>query len=525
MFPVLFHRYVYIIGILTLMGGLSLSPFLISLGQFILAGNWLFEFRFKQKWQQIKNRPALIFFLSVIIIHAIWLINTKNIEPAINDLKIKLPLLALPIIFSSAKPLNKAEFKFILHAFILSIVIATFISSMVFLGFTKHQSHNAREASLFISHIRFAILVVIGFYTLLECSFTKTYQYNFLKIIYPVILIWFLAFIIVFSASTGGALFFLTLPIIVYSWLKQQRSQAIKYTAAVVFTLITASAIAYLGNSIKKFNTRNEVDFSQLDTTTINGNQYIHFDWDAYENKDLIWIYVCDEELGNEWNKISPIKINKQDERGQLIRHTLIRYLTSKGLRKDSAGISMLTTEDIRLIEQGYTNHIFKKSYSLYPRLYQYFWEIEHYIESGDPNAHSLTMRIEYIINAFNAFRRHLWFGTGTGDVNEEILKQYELDKSVLNERWRYRSHNQYLTFLLTFGIIGFIILVVCLYIGIKKVQPYIDRIALAFLIIIAISMLTEDTLETQAGATITAFFLSLLLFGRKTKPEYDKET
>jgi hypothetical protein len=36
------------------------------------------------------------------------------------------------------------------------------------------------------------------------------------------------------------------------------------------------------------------------------------------------------------------------------------------------------------------------------------------------------------------------------------------------------------------------------------------------FFIIIFMSMLTEDTLETQAGATFFAFFNALLLFGRR---------
>ena len=36
------------------------------------------------------------------------------------------------------------------------------------------------------------------------------------------------------------------------------------------------------------------------------------------------------------------------------------------------------------------------------------------------------------------------------------------------------------------------------------------------FFFIMIVSMLSDDTIETQAGATMFAFFYSLLLFGRK---------
>ncbi|NJK85175.1 MAG: hypothetical protein HC906_03650 [Bacteroidales bacterium] len=97
------------------------------------------------------------------------------------------------------------------------------------------------------------------------------------------------------------------------------------------------------------------------------------------ENGYYIWLYVCDQELEEEWNKISQLPFNGQDKRGQELRHTLIRYLTSKGLRKDSAGISKLSEKDILAVENGDANVLFTKKLSLYPRLYQIIWEFDVY--------------------------------------------------------------------------------------------------------------------------------------------------
>ena len=202
----------------------------------------------------------------------------------------------------------------------------------------------------------------------------------------------------------------------------------------------------------------------------------------------------------------------------QSLRSTLIRYLASLGYSKDSVGISKLNSKDITLIEGGVSNHLMKNKWALYPRVYELFWEIENYIATGDPSGHSLSLRYELAKNGINTAKRFFWFGTGTGDANDEIMQQYELDETVLNNNWRFRPHNQYLTFFVAFGFFGFALIVVLFSIGIIKEKNNLDFISLAFLLIALISMLSEDTLETQAGVTFFAFFLSLLFLGRNLK-------
>jgi len=254
-----------------------------------------------------------------------------------------------------------------------------------------------------------------------------------------------------------------------------------------------------------------------LEKFTLNGNRYAHFpEENDYENNQRVWLYVCDDELQKEWGKVSTIDFKGRDKRDQLVRTTLVRYITSMGNRKDSAGFSKLSDQDIQMIEEGYTNCIYKNRLSVYPRLYQIFWEIESYMRYGNPSGHSLTQRIEYIKNAIHVIHRHFWFGTGTGDVEDEIQHQYLLDKSKLESKWQLKAHNQLVTFFLSFGLIGFLIILISLYKTLRLEISNIDFIAFAFLLIILFSMVNEDTFETQAGASFFAFFISLLIFGRK---------
>jgi len=46
--------------------------------------------------------------------------------------------------------------------------------------------------------------------------------------------------------------------------------------------------------------------------------------------------------------------------------------------------------------------------------------------------------------------------------------------------------------------------------------RKFSDYFFLVFFIIVMLSMIPEDTIESQAGVTFFAFFYSLFLFGKK---------
>jgi hypothetical protein len=511
------HRFIFLFGTILIAVALPFSPLLLSIGQFILAGNWIAELGFRRKFNVLIQRKSIVFFLIIYLVHLIWIINSTNLNYALHDLKIKLPIFVLPIIYGTAQPLSRHEFKVILHFFLTSVLLATFVSVTVFLGLTKIEPFDYRNLSIFISHIRFALLIVLSIYILLSLIICyKPYQY-FSSWIYLAILLWFVFFIVFLGAFTGVIVLLLVSPFALLFWLKTKEGKNYRRMGTMVLTIVLVGILLYIGLSVQKYWSREIIDETKLEQYTVNGNRYSHFpkNYD-YENDERVWIYVCEKELKSEWEKLSQIKYDGKDKRGQFIRTTLVRYLTSMSVRKDSTGISSLSDQDVKMVENGYTNYIYKKKLAVYPRLYQLFWEIENYMRYGNPSGHSVTQRIEYFKNALHAIQRHFWFGTGTGDVNDEIQVQYTLDKTLLAEKWQFRAHNQILTFLLTFGIIGFLLIIAAIYFTLRKEKANIDFIALTFLLIVLFSMFNEDTFETQSGASFFAFFFSLLIFGRK---------
>jgi hypothetical protein len=279
-----------------------------------------------------------------------------------------------------------------------------------------------------------------------------------------------------------------------------------------VFTLLVG---VFLTKSIKQFYKIENINFEKLEHKTSSGNQYKHFKSKKdIENGNYVWIYISYKELKQEWNKRSNISFEGLDGKNQKLRVTLVRYLTSKGFRKDSVGVSNLTDVDINNIELGMANYIYQNKYSLYALLYKVIWEIDVYRKGNNPAGNSITQRIEFLKAAKGIISDNFCFGVGTGDVKDSFQNQYEIIKSKLPKKKRLRAHNQYVTFLLTFGIFGCILLFVAMFYPVAKKKGFSNYLFLTFFLIVLLSFMNEDTLETQIGITFFSYFYSLFLFG-----------
>ena len=144
-------------------------------------------------------------------------------------------------------------------------------------------------------------------------------------------------------------------------------------------------------------------------------------------------------------------------------------------------------------------------------------WQIREYRNGGDPSAHSITQRFEYFSTGISIVKNHFWLGVGTGDVPGAFEEQYRTDDSQLEKDWRLRAHNQYLTFLISFGIFGFILIMSVLLFPVFGEKAWKSYYSGIFLVIAFLSMLNEDTLETSVGAVFFAYFYALFLFSKQT--------
>jgi O-antigen ligase len=172
-----------------------------------------------------------------------------------------------------------------------------------------------------------------------------------------------------------------------------------------------------------------------------------------------------------------------------------------------------LTQEDIRNIENGVPT-VLATNGGFMDRLLGLKNEL---LYTNDPNGQSISQRFIYWNTGLKILKKNWLYGVGAGDIHLAFQMQYNRDKSPLTKENRNRTHNQYLSYMITFGILGMLIFLGILHQFFKQVKQQKDILALLFLTIACLSFLVEDTLETQMGVTFFAFFFGLFLSRNST--------
>ncbi|MBI9055306.1 MAG: O-antigen ligase family protein [Bacteroidales bacterium] len=480
--------------------------------------NYILELDFKRKFQILKDDKSILIFSLIFLIHLIWFFNTQNFKYAFHDIGNKAILILYPIIIGTSEKFSRKRIKIILLWFSASVVVSSLISTGILVGAFNIEVNDIRDISPFISHIRFSLLINVSIFSLAYFVFMRNMKTKKIeRIFYFLIALWLVVFLFLLKSLTGILIFSIVLfiTLIFTSFNLERKRHKILLQSILVFSFIFVAA--FLIRSVNKYYTIEEVDFSNLETKTVRGNLYKHFiNNTQVENGNYVWIYVCDNELMKEWEERSDYSYNSTDAKNQKIRTTIIRYLSSKGLRKDSVGIASCTEIDIKNIESGLANYIYENKFSIYPLIYKVIWQIDVYLKGNNPAGNSITQRIEFLKAAKGIVSKNLFFGVGTGDVQDSFNTEYEIVKSKLPENRRHRAHNQYVTFLLTFGIFGFMILFFSMIYPIFLRKGFHNYLFIIFLAIALLSFINEDTLETQTGVTFFSYFYSLFLFGSK---------
>jgi O-antigen ligase len=540
----------YLLGLLMVAVGLTLSPFLMGMSQFWLVLVWLVDASlpplkggqggFKNKLSRFFHNKAAVLLVAFYLMHIVGLLWTSDFEYAMKDLRVKLPILVMPFVMSSMEPLDRKRFDFVMLVYVLSVFVATQFS---FFRYVQHNYEDVREISHFISHIRFCLnivfcIAIIAWYIvrakvpeLVEGptkdikGSSKTVPAFGIRIVIDhffqwFLLLWFIYQIFIFE-SLSGYVIHASVVIVsaVYAFLQWKKGRGWRITMGVLAVAIIAAIVSVAMFAIKPMIEVKPVDFSTLEKKTSQGNYYWH-DTVCYPIEDgkYVGLYFNRIELREAWSHRSDLPLDDTTFDGESLEATLARYLTSKDLRKDAEGVMALTEEDVHNIEQGVPNYNNWKHPGLRARLSSTLFEYNLYRRFNNPNGGSLSQRIEFTRASFHIIRQHPWFGVGTGDVPQAFAQTYDEIHSPLKEEFRFRAHNQYLAIAVAFGLVGLVFFLFVLFYPWFSSKRHHTYLYVVFLCIILLSMFPEDTLETQAGVTLFAFFESLLLFA-KPKP------
>jgi hypothetical protein len=167
------------------------------------------------------------------------------------------------------------------------------------------------------------------------------------------------------------------------------------------------------------------------------GNDYLFILTDSLrENGYRVYLYYNPDEMRSAWNARSAFPYDSLDKKAQPLNITLLRYLTSLGLKKDAQGVEQLTAHDIHAIESGIANVHYSGISNFKARLVELNWEYHQAISDQSPNGHSMAMRFEFWKAGLQILKEHLWTGVGTGDLQQAYNEQYDKMQSRLTDPW-----------------------------------------------------------------------------------------
>jgi len=540
-----FHHDAYVVNVALIAMSLPLSKFTMSLFEISLALLWIlsgFSFRivfrffklgnpaegvwhtlvyiaktirlnFFEKFRRFfRNKPALI-LTSIYLLHLLGLFYTTNFDYASKDLRIKLPLLLFPVIFSTMPKLSAVEIKKIFLGYIAAITAGIIIS--FYLLYTSNFT-DVREISPFISPIRFSLNIAFGFFVLIsfvffDKSFTTKQKSGFVFL-----MLFFIVFLFHLESITGLSAILIAGGVLLVILLFKTKFTVLKVAFVLLIIAIPVSTLIYIKRIITEATTPPAINVKVLDKKTSRGNKYTHDLTREIDNGKYVGIYLCEKELRSEWNKKSRISYDSLTLSGEPLSATLIRYLTSKDLRKDADGVDALSTWDIQMVEKGVANICYVKNPGMRTRILKIIYGYQVYKKLGDPSGNSIMQRYEYMRASIRLIKKYFFTGVGTGDLEDALYGQYKVMKSKLHMEFRFHAHNQFLAIAIAFGVFGLLWFIFALIYPPVKLHYFKDYYFLVFFIIIIWSMFTDDTLETQAGSTLFGFYYSLLLFGRK---------
>lgn len=509
------HNGVYLFALGVLVCCLPLSRYVLSVSQFLLALNWLVEGRFSEKISTLRKKPGVLIFISIILLYFAGVAWSANMPNALVKIKNNLPLLTLPLIMSTSAQLSRKSMIRLMQWFILAVTVAAAICIFVYYANPAATTRDFRKISLFMPHIRFALLIIMAIFILLYHSFYLIpKEMRLQKALQIFIALGLAAFLLILRSFAGIIILFITgtafaIRVSMDSGKKWIRNSIVLSVIAVL--VIVVSFIARM--EIKNFHAP-AVDPAILEKRTASGNLYKHNLTDkTLENGHFVNLYLCEPELKKEWNLRSTIPYDSGDHKGQPIRTTIVRYLTSKGMHKDSAALSHLGDEEIKAIENGRANYRFNTRPGIYQRLYETLWEIHIWRIKGFAKYHSFGQRILFYQTAGEVISQHLLTGVGTGDVYDSMFETTRKNHKEIEMRWKGEPHNQYAFLFMSFGIFGFAWILFAWIYPVYVNRTYRQLLFNLFAAIMLISMTVLDTTESYDNMVFFAFFYTLFVF------------
>jgi hypothetical protein len=457
--------------------------------------------------------PEFYYFSFPALLYAAGLLWAD--APNARTFEIVAPILVFGLAYTTFPKLDAFKTRVIIVIFVASTSLCAIFSVLYYL-YSSPTFDNPREMSIFMSYIRFSLFANIAIfssiYYLIWCkssSYSKLEKHVFISGLIILVL-----FILVLQSLTGLVIMVAGLVFIFLQYFRNKRSGRKRALFLSGISLLFTGLVLVSYHEAKGFIWPKD-SLENLPQATASGRLYKHYTFRPnIENGHYVYINLCHEELVQEWAKRSHISLDGLDARNQPIYSTLIRYITSMGYAKDSAGISKLGQDDITYIENGIANYRYAKGFLINTKIYTFFWELHSAKNGLDPSGHSAVQRIIFLRAGLELIKDNFWYGVGTVNLGNTLKPYYEQIGTSLHSIYWHNPHNQFVSIFCYFGLIGFLLFIASFVLLICRTNAISSFFKSTFLLVLFLSMLTEDTILAQAGVVLHAFIGGLFMLG-----------
>lgn len=514
-----FFETLFWVSLCVLAFGIPTSTVFMSVAQFGFGVAVFAVPDYVAKLRRLFSNPVALIWLGLYFLFMLGGSQSADTDYFLKELRTKMPIWVLPVALALMPQLEQKKVHFVLHCFLAGTFLAS-AAGLYNLLFTDISDY--RQLSPMVSHIRLGIYLTFSLFLILRFMLLKKPFRLLPRAVYAILGTAFLLWLFYLNSLTGILFFAILAPAVGLYFLLHNISWPMR-RALVVFILFGVAGTAfYLTHTVRSFYRVNDEPVSSLPVYTREGNPYLH-DTNLHdtENGNYVWRYLEFAELERAWNLRSALPYSGNDNKGNVLKATLCRYLASRNLPRDAEGILALSDKEIHDIENGVPNYLYARSFNIKGRIYETLWEWEAYKGTGDPNGKSLSARVELWKTALRAIGENPGSGYGTGDVRQAIKKQLIQNDSKLVYYGQFGPHNQYLATALALGIPGLLWMLFAFFSPLffyKKYKPTFLFYTLLGLLLLA--ALNEDIFETQASVTFFAFAYHMLLADKKENNE-----
>lgn len=502
----LFHNYLHIIALCGIGVGLTLNRVVLSVSIMVSLLNLLTYGKFGMYRDNLKHTRFAIgawLYIALMLLSFLW---SSDWAMAFKEAKPKIVLLVVPLVFLAGPLLSKRSINAIRVSFLASLVLTSLLNVLFYVHWIGNRTYtDFREISLFGSHIRFSLLIVMGIIIVLF----RAYEQKSWRLYALPLVAWFAGYLW-FSQSLSGYIIAGCVCMATLLWAIFRMKKTV-WRLAFVSAFILLAFVFVAGVVYVLSPDPHKVSYAGLPKVNANGRLvYTDPTSDVWVNGYPVYAMIEPTELEREWNKRSEIDYSTGlNKKGNQVSATIISYLASRNLPKDSLGIARLSNEEIGYIESGIASVSYLGK-GVVPRLATLR---DHLNGNTDPNGNTLLQRVEYWKASRGIIGENWLIGVGFGDLRKAFSDYYNVHHSVLKEEYRNISHNEYLFSWVAMGVSGIAIFIYWWLAYFLETFRRRQLEAYLFGVVFVCSCLFEDTLGTQMGASLTAFFFGFYCY------------